>query len=133
MPSILNVVINDGAATPVARTFEAYLGQNGALEPATWLEKTNPMFLGYKKITLLVTRSNGSAGATKVTGKIEDPRTVTSALGVVTIQHRALFSFSFVLPDTMSSADRDDILAYAKNFFAHSSVTAAVKQMSPTT
>lgn len=121
-----NVVITDGT-TPL--TFEPFTGQVGLDTPASWLEKSHGSFIGYGKLSLLTGRTKGAKGAFSTTLQLNKPKVVVVD-GVDTVQHNAFFQGKFVLPDTMSLAERTAFAAYVANAISNSVVTdSVVKQV----
>lgn len=128
--AISNIVIKNGASTPVDTTFETHLGQSGQDAPATWYEKTAGYPAGFQPITLLVTRSKGAKPATKVKLQVKCPKLVV-ADGLQTIGHTVMADVTFTLPDTAAQLERDNILAYVTNVLANVQVKDAVKASKP--
>lgn len=132
MAQIANIVLADGQATPANKTFVPQSPQFGDT-PAVWYEKsaTNP--LGYRQITLSVVFRN--AGVTKVRLKISDPVLATFGAGCCIdgntpqVSYTDIFDATFSLPSTSTLANRQDILAFAKNMMANAVMKDAVESL----
>lgn len=138
MPAIAPVVLPDGQATPVNRTFEPYTAQY-ASTPAEFWEKSAGSVNGYRRLLVLTRRSNkqtATSGATNISVRLVTPvlETVsgTSSSGyapAAAVAYNVLFNCDFVLPDRCTAQDRKDILAYAKAALANALVTACVQNV----
>ena len=117
-----NVVITDGK-TPL--TFEPFTGQVGLTDPAQWLEKSYGSFIGYSKLSLLTARSKGSKGAFSTSVQLNVPKVVVKD-GVAGVIHNAFFTGKFVMPDTMTKAERTAFAAYVANAITSAPVVASV-------
>lgn len=127
MGQIANLLLKNGAATPVDVTFSPQMPQVGE-NPAQWLNKDALSPIGYRKVTLFVKAQ--VSGMSKVTIKIEDPK-LTTTEGIPTIGYFTSFMGTFNLPATSQTQDRKDILAYAKNLLGHAVLTGAVVDLEP--
>lgn len=124
MSAIAALALADGLAT--TRTFDVNTSQEGFNNPAIWLEKTAGSYAGYIRISQLVKRTtNGST--TRVSLRIVKP--VLNIDGTLKSQSQA--NISFILPDSGTEAERDDLLAYARELLANETVTDAVSKLNP--
>lgn len=120
MPQQQNIVINDGATTPVAHTF----APNGALMgpdkkiTSEWVDRSPPFVVGYHTIREQQAPSNIN-GLLKIRWVIE--RVSTETLSGATSPTKA-YSNTVVIEswvhDRASSAETADMVAFAKNFTA---------------
>lgn len=134
---IANIVLADGQSTPANKTFAPFRAQNGSDQPAEFWEKSATTIAGYKRLTALIKRSNGSK-STRVTVMIMDPTLAVTApasgSGIQpnpTVAYSCMAKMEFVLPDACTDQNRKDILAYAKNFLANAVATDLVVNTSP--
>lgn len=123
MSQIANIVLKNGAATPADVTFTPVQPMNGE-SPAHWSLRNDILLQARQDIRLSI-QENGN-GTTRVRGSVTMPVTRTDAASALSVLHKNLFNFEFVLPSTSGVADRKDIAAYAKNFLALSVVQDAV-------
>lgn len=128
MPQFAAITINDGATTPVAKTFVP--NQNGG-GVSSYQEMSGGVSAGYPRIQIRYSPS-GSGGApnTRVVMKITVPKVVTynDATGkpVTKTDYTNFAEVRFSLADGSSLQERKDILAYVKNLVAHATVTSVV-------
>lgn len=116
MPSNAAIVINDGAATPVAHTFTPIpLGSNAM----SWVDKTGPFPSAYPKITATFRPPTNGSKVYKETWKIEVP-TGSIVDGVAIVNDTATFFIDALLPENGTLQSRKDAKAYVKNLFANS-------------
>jgi len=133
MPAISNIVINDGQATPVAKTFAP------AKTMADWAlleERSAGIFIGYNKLTFSLTRPQGPSKAAsrnlKLSIKIETPKlenvtnsTISGIAPAPTISYRPVVELVATFPERCSLQDRKDLQAYIKNALNNAFVTQA--------
>lgn len=122
--ALLNIVIGDGQATPVNRTFEVFTPQV-TTNPAILLQKAGGVTKLNERMELLQKRSGGG-NAYRTDILVRLPRTTDIALGVV---DTAIIDIKVTIPDGFSQAMRDDIAAYAKNILTHAAVQTAIKSV----
>lgn len=130
MAAASNIVINDGAATPVAHTFVPAIttADNSVFE-----DKAAGIYIGYNRIRMMLERPS-----TQNTGKprqangnlrlkvvIETPKletlsnsTVTGISPAPTIAYVMKAEVIFTLPERSALQDRKDLMALLKNFLA---------------
>lgn len=137
MPVLANVVINDGATTPVAHTFSpSNPDQNGT---NYWYDRSSGIAIGFPEISqsLRVPAPNGKVSSSdrvyraKVkmvlpVMEVTSPATGTGIQPAPTKAYELVFNGEFILPERSTLENRKDILAYAKNMLAHATVTALV-------
>lgn len=116
-----SVTINDGLATPVARTFTAV---KASPELTVYKDKRKAKYNQWPEITLRATLPSNNAklrsAELRVAMPIVDP---TTNLVVDTGRFRGTFD----LPNTMSQAEVDDLHAYATNALQHALFKGAIK------
>lgn len=129
MSAVANIVINDGAATPVAHTF-APSRQSGDMFVFT--DRAAGVAAGFNTISVVTRYGSASNMGQRVSVKLVAPTlAVTAPSGGTGVQpnptqaYATLFSFEFLLPNASDSAARKNIYAFAKNLLA----TAFVQNM----
>lgn len=121
-----NLVLNDGLATPVARTFEIVRPWGGPKLPAQWIYR--PASATDRTLDVLVSvgyRRNGVKSHHAL--HVQVPYTYT-VNGIVT-RGLGLYdsaSGGFMIPDDMPAASVADLLAFKRNFEAHADVKGAI-------
>lgn len=140
MPSLATVVINDGAATPVAHTFSpSNPDKNGT---NYWYDRSGGIAIGFPEVSLNV-REPLSGGKVSTADRVyrvkarvvmpvmevTSPTTATGIQPAPTRAYELIANVEFVLPERSTLQNRKDILAYAKNLMAHAITTAAVQDL----
>lgn len=131
MASIAALTINNGAATPVAKTFSPTQKFGGPKIPAIWKLKEGVSPLAWCRIE--ITESRTSRGSRRVEYKILVPY-VTTVDGIPTLVSTALYDSrtgGFIIPENAVTAQIDDLYAFQKNLSAHAVMDAWVRQQDP--
>lgn len=134
MPTISQIVLADGQATPANKTFTPVTSQKGD-SPAVWYERSASSPLGYRRLTIFVTAKTNAVSKVRIV--IADP--VLASFGAnccidsntPQVSYTDFFDCTFSLPASSTLANRKDILAYAKNVLANAFVIAAVENLEP--
>lgn len=131
MASIANLVLNNGAGTPVAKTFVPTQKFGGKDMPAIWKLKEGSSQLAWPRIEIVETRT--SRGSRKVEHKIIVPH-VVDVSGVPTLVSTAMYDSrtgGFIIPETAVQTQIDDLFAFQKNLMASAVMSAWVTQQDP--
>lgn len=134
MSAQANLVLNDGQATPVAKTFSA---RGADLKLAHWTDISGGIGIGMAKITLGNVQAISGNGSYKVEARITLPvmETISGSDGGYTPIPKVAFNVfakcEFVVPNRASLQNRKDILAFAKNLLAHTVMTETVVDYNP--
>jgi len=131
MANQANIVINDGATTPVAHTFTPVnVNADGV---AKYSDKALGVPIGYPIVTLQSKEPTKQNRSFRVVGKVALPSLEQVAGSANTgftpapvVAYTSYFNFDFSLPDRTSVQNRKDILAYAKNLLATALATSLV-------
>lgn len=125
MAAIANIVIKDGAATPVDHTFTAVGVRNGI---ASWKDKSTGVPAGFSEITYQLREPSKVYPAYKVNAKIVVPKLETAPVFLVpTKAYELLLKIEAVLPDRCTDQDRKDLYAYGVNLLAHAILSNGIK------
>ena len=130
MPNNAPITIKDGQATPVDHVFNPKGQTQNGSEYVFRDTKTGVVEFGQVQITLSRRPDSASSNTEKVEMKIQRPEVVTQTVNGVSssaVAYTDLFTASFVVSKTATPANRDDLIAYAKNLIGHSFVAAMVK------
>lgn len=122
--ALLNIVLGDGQATPINRTFEVFTPQVGRL-PAILLQKAGGITKLNERMELLQRRA-GSNAAYRTEVLVRIPRITDSLTGLV---ETAIVDIKVTIPDGFTALQRADIAAYLKNLSGHMTVQGAVKDV----
>lgn len=132
MPQIANIVINDGQAVPVARTFAVQRAQVGDDSPAEFYEKTAGSVNGYLRLSVLTRRAkvgNSFKTQIKIALPILETVTGTSPSGYApapAVAYTSLATVEFTHPERSTLQNRKDLLAYTANVLADASMISVV-------
>lgn len=142
MPALAAITINDGAATPVAHTFNpSGPDKNGV----NYLyDRSGGIAIGFPAISIdlrepapaTAGRSSSSERVYRATAKVVLPvLEVTSASTGTGIQpaptkaYDVVFKAEFILPERSTLQNRKDVMAFAKNLLATSVLTSLVQDL----
>ncbi len=132
MPQAIDLVINNGAGTPVAKTFVLYAPSAGDNAVATWKLKEGTIGSVFPMITTLA-RSTGNASR-KMQGKLRIPSSYTDTVtGLTKVGSAYEFDFSASVPDDYPEALKADAVAFAKNLVAHALIQSMMRDGQPAT
>lgn len=122
--SLQNIVLADGSATPVNRTFEVFTPQVG-VQSALLLQKAGGVTKLNERLEL-VQRRSGSGTAYRTEATLRVPRVVDASTNLV---ETAIIDIRVTIPDGFTHAMRKDVAAYLKNLSAHSTVNVAISDL----
>jgi hypothetical protein len=136
MAAIAVLTLNDGAAAPVAHTFNP--APDIMTNLARWVDRSGGIALGYPAITMSMRNPTKVSRAYKVTLKVvtpvlevTSPTTTTGIQPGPTLSYNLICNCEFVLPERSSLQQRKDLLAFVKNYLANSVVTSAIQDFEP--
>jgi hypothetical protein len=127
MPAIAALVINDGAATPVAHTF-APVTTDGSL--AKWADRSPSIPSGFRTITEEVLEPSGNRTAYKITLGFFFP-VVATVNGVDTVVRFSSANVVFNMAPDSTTQERDDNLTYVINTLSHATIRTSVENLEP--
>jgi hypothetical protein len=135
MSAIANVVINDGAASPVAHTFSpvSIVGDLAKLA-----DRSGGIAIGFPVITQSIRSPGNGLRTYKVMMKVSVPTldvvagsTTAGTIAAPSLAFTCLANVEFVLPERSSLSERKNILAYVRNYLATSVAASAVQDLEP--
>jgi len=142
MPALAAITINDGAATPVAHTFNpSGPDQNGV---NYFYDRSGGVAIGFPAISIDLKEpkpapAGGQSGRDRVYRatvkvvfpvlEVTSPTTGTGIQPAPTKSYDLIFRGEFVLPERSTLQNRKDIFAFAKNILANSNVTSLVQDL----
>ncbi len=125
MAQIANLVIADGAATPVNHTFTAKGVRNGI---AKWLDQVGGIAAGMPIVTFSLREATSTSPMTKITMKVRCPTLETSPSFLVpTVAYENFVNIEFATHQRCTLAERKDLLAFCKNLLATTPMGDSVK------
>ena len=128
MAAIANLVLADGQATPVNKTFVPMDANSGL---ATWTERSGGISIGMPVSTLSVTMG---AEVNKVKAKVSVPvlEVISGSDGGYTPSPKVAYTVSgvveFSFPNRATLQNRKDVRAYIRNMLADAVTQKAVEE-----
>ena len=135
MPQAANLVLKNGAPTPVDKTFTLLSPAAGYGSTAEWALKEGPISSVFPRFTALVRPGNGPA--TRAGSKVTQLRlkVPSSYLDTVTGLTNVLSAFeancTVTVPSDYPESLKDDAIAFLANVFASALVKSMIKDGSP--
>lgn len=139
MAAITQIVLNDGASTPVAHTFVPMTPQTGAiastLTPALWYSKDADSVAGYQRLNASVGR-NGN-GMYKALVDLAIPRLASPSASCCTdtnvpsVTDEHLVNVRFTLPPTGTSQLRKNLRVELINYLQSAQAIALIDDLEP--
>lgn len=131
MPQAANIVIDNGAGTPVPKTFELQAPAAGDGSYANWRLKEGAIPLAFPRIAVMARQGGGSR---KANVKFQMPSSyVDSVTGQTTVGPAFDFDVNVTVPDAFPEALRNDAAAFATNMIADVIIKAVIRDAWPTT
>jgi len=133
MTAIAAITLLDGQATPVSKTFSPVnIDQAGV---ARWADRSGGIALGFPIVSFSNKIPTKGSRNYRLTAKVVIPvleqTSASTATGIQPAPTKAydlIFNSEFVLPERSTLAQRNDLLAFAKNFMANSAVIQSAVQ-----
>jgi len=132
MPQATDITINNGAATPVAKTFTLISPAAGDGSYANWRLKEGTISSVFPRIAISA-RANGN-NARKANIKIQIPSSYTdAATGLTKVSSAFDFNADVTVPDDFPESLKNDAQAFVVNAVAHALVKAIIRDAVPAT
>lgn len=132
MPQAVNLVLNNGAGTPVPKTFTLYAPSAGDGSVATWKLKEGSIGSVFPVITTSA-RSTGNKSR-KMQGKLKLPSSYTDTVtGLTVVGSSYEFDFSASIPDDFPEAIKPDAVAFSANLIANALIKEMMRDGLPAT
>lgn len=132
MPQAADIVINNGAGTPVAKTFTLISPAAGDGSYANWRLKEGTISTIFPRIAISA-RQNGNR-ARKANVKLQIPSSYTDTVtGLTKVGSSFDLSVDVTVPDDFPEALKNDAVAFATNMMANAIVKAVVRDAVPAT
>lgn len=130
MPQAVDLVINNGASTPVAKTFKLYAPAAGDNSQAQWRLQEGLVATVFPRLSIL-TRSTGQQ-ARKTVVKFRLPATYQdAATGLVKVDTAFDAELNVTVPDGFPESLKNDAVAYLANVINHPLVKAVLRDAIP--
>lgn len=132
MPQATDITINNGAGTPVAKTFTLYAPAAGDNSYANWRLKEGAISSVFPRIAMLA-RPTGN-GARKSVIKLQIPSSYTDTVtGLTKVGSAFDLEVNCTVPDDFPEALKSDAVAFTKNLMAHAVTLAVIRDGQPAT
>lgn len=119
--------INNGAATPVAKSFAP---ERVAPDLSVFAEKTADVSAGYLRLSVGLSPASGQRNTNRVDVSLDFP-VLQTIEGVSTVAFVGRFKGYFVIPDTMTAAQRADFRAFVANALDNAQIVSVIKDLDP--
>jgi hypothetical protein len=132
MPQAIDLVLANGAGTPVNKTFTLYAPSAGDGSVATWKLKEGTIGSVFPTITS-ATRSTGNKSR-KLQLKLRLPSSYTdSVTGLTQVGSAFEFDASVSVPDDFPEALKADAVAFTSNLLANALIKSMIRDAQPAT
>lgn len=133
MPQAVDLVVNNGATTPVSKTFNLINPSAGLGGVAEWALREGPISSVFPYFSAVATVSKQSSIRT-LTTKFRLPSSYTDTVtGLTNVGSFAEFSSTVKLPPDFPEALKNDFAAYALNILGTTLLKAMIKDAVPAT
>jgi len=128
MAIVAPITVNNGAATPVAITFNPEVqGVDGSY---SFVDRTSGVAIGYRRLTVTSKFAKGSALVNRSKLALEIP--VTSLVNGITTQAYVIRgTLDLILPVQCTDAERKDAFAFITNALSNTLVRGALRDLDP--
>lgn len=133
MPQAIDLVVKNGAATPVDKTFTLISPAAGYSGIAEWMLKEGTSQVSFPNLTVSAVRNQQRSSRTakirlRIPATYTDPNTGLEA---------PLGNFDFhatvTVPDVFPESQKNDAVAFTSNLMSHALIKAIVKDAVPAT
>lgn len=119
--------ILDGQATPVAHSFAP---ERVAPDGSVFTERTAASSAGYLRLGIKYSAASSQRATNRVDVSFTYP-VLQTVNGVSSVAYTGRFAGYFVIPDTMTQAERWNLAAYVANALDATAIRAVVKDLDP--
>lgn len=121
------LTINNGAATPVAKSFAP---ERVAPDNSVFTERSAAVSAGFTRLSVRYSPASSKRATNRVDVDLDLP-VLSTVNGVSTVAYVGRFKGYFVIPDTMTAAERADLRAFVANALDNTAVMGVVKDLDP--
>jgi len=127
MPQASDITVNNGAGTPVAKTFTLLEPAASSGSSAKWALKEGANWKTFNKIEAS-SRKNATRDAQKLSITLNFPSTYVDTASTLTlVNDQAVVNVTVTIPDDFPEAKKDDLVAFTANIMNHTLVKAMVR------
>ncbi|DAD51489.1 TPA_asm: coat protein [ssRNA phage Esthiorhiza.2_14] len=130
MAAIATIALLDGQATPVSHNFNPVTIDSAGV--AKWADRSGGISIGFPTLTYSLRNPTKGSTSYKLAAKVvlpvleqTSPSTATGIQPAPTVAYSLLANIDLVLPERSVLLDRNNLLAYARNFLANATVITA--------
>lgn len=132
MPQATDIVINNGAGTPVAKTFSLQMPAAGDNAVAGWALKEGTISSVFPRITALARKTGNQARLVQI--KFRLPSSYTETVnGLTRVGSAFEMNLTATVPDEFPESLKNDAVAFSANLIAHTLVKAMIRDALPAT
>lgn len=121
------IVINNGAATPVAKSFSP---EKVSPEGSTFTERSAASSAGFVRLGIAYSPASGGRKTNRINVDLTLP-VLSTVNGVSSVAYTGLFKGYFVVPDVMTNLERADLIAFVANALDNTLIRGVVKDLDP--
>lgn len=126
MPKAIDLVVKNGASTPVDKTFTLYAPAAGNGGVAEWALKEGTISSVFPRFTIMATPTGRGSRNAKL--KLHIPSSYTDAVtGLTQVGSAFEINVAVAVPNDFPEALRDDAVAFTKNLLAHPMVSEVIR------
>ena len=119
--------INNGAATPVAKSFAP---EQVSPQLSTFTERSAATSAGFIRLGVSLSPATGKRATNRVNISLDLP-VMASVGGISTVAYVGRFKGYFVIPDQMTAGERADLAAFVTNALNNTQVRGVIKDLDP--
>lgn len=128
MAIVAPIAVNNGAATPVAITFNPEAQDTSGTY--SFVDRTAGVSVGFKRLSINSKFARGTARVNRAKLTLEMPVTTTVA-GVTTQAYVIRGSLDLIFPIEATDAERKDAYAFMQNALSNTLVRGALRDLDP--
>lgn len=122
-----SLTINDGAATPVAKTFAP---ERVSPDGSVFSERTASSSAGFIRLGVGLSPASSKRPTNRIDVSLDYP-VLQTVNGVSTVAYTARFKGYFIVPDVATAAERANIAAFVANALDNTQIRAVIKDLDP--
>lgn len=126
MPQAIDLVINNGAVTPVAKTFTLITPAAGDNSLAAWALKEGTISSVFPKVTALARVTNNKSRTIQVKFRLPSSYTDT-VTGLTKVSSAFEMNVQVSVPDDFPEALKPDAVAFSANLMNHPLVKSLIR------
>lgn len=132
MPQAIDITINNGASTPVAKTFSLQQPSAGDNSVGEWALKEGTIRSVFPKITALARKTTNGSRVLQV--KVRLPSSYTDTVtGLTKVASAFEMNATFSVPDDFPEALKNDAVAFSTNALSHALMKSMIRDAVPAT